>query len=274
MNAEKRRQHLLEKVNENGFISISDEAQAMGVSVETIRRDIDRMAGNKQLLKVRGGAAPARIQLRRDAEYMLRRLDNQQVKMSIGRAAASMITDGQVVFLDCGTSIQDIAKCISGVRNVTFVVNSVPVMSILLNKFAAGEIDGRAIMIGGEMDVHNRFTKGAGAVAELEHYSADIAFISCTAVSAQSVSGYTLDEGAYSAKLIQRAVRSVLVAESNKLGKTSLYAFARPGDFSCMITDDTNHVPDHVKNSFAAANVHTVVVSERWQDPSDQEDLG
>jgi DeoR/GlpR family transcriptional regulator of sugar metabolism len=261
MNAEKRRQHLLEKVNENGFISISDEAQAMGVSVETIRRDIDRMAGNKQLLKVRGGAAPARIQLRRDAEYMLRRLDNQQVKMSIGRAAASMITDGQVVFLDCGTSIQDIAKCISGVRNVTFVVNSVPVMSILLNKFAAGEIDGRAIMIGGEMDVHNRFTKGAGTVAELEHYSADIAFISCTAVSAQSVSGYTLDEGAYSSHLMQRAVKSVLVAESNKLGKTSLYAFARLGDFSCIITDDTHYIPENIKNSLAAANVNTVVVS-------------
>ena len=261
MNAEKRRQHLLEKVNETGFISISGEAQALGVSVETIRRDIDRMADNKQLLKVRGGAAPARMQLRRDAEYMLRRQDNQQVKMSIGRAAASMITDGQVAFLDCGTSIQDIARSINGVRNVTFIVNSVPVMSILLDKFAAGEIDGRAILIGGEMDVHNRFTKGAMVVEELSRYSADIAFISCTAVSAQSVSGYTLDEGAYSAHLMQRAVRSVLVAESNKLGKTSLYAFARPGDFSCMITDDTHHIPDNVKNSFAAANVHTVVVS-------------
>jgi DeoR/GlpR family transcriptional regulator of sugar metabolism len=143
------------------------------------------------------------------------------------------------------------------VHNVTFIVNSVPVMSVLLNKFASGEIDGRAILIGGEMDVHNRFTKGAMAVETLERYSADIAFISCTAVSAQSVSGYTLDEGAYSARLMQRAVRSVLVAESNKLGKTSLYAFARPGDFSCMITDDTNHMPDNLKNSFSAANVHT-----------------
>jgi DeoR/GlpR family transcriptional regulator of sugar metabolism len=158
-----------------------------------------------------------------------------------------------VVFLDCGTSIQDIARSINGVRNVTFIVNSVPVMSILLDKFAAGEIDGRAILIGGEMDVHNRFTKGAMVVEELSRYSADIAFISCTAVSAQSVSGYTLDEGAYSAHLMQRAVRSVLVAESNKLGKTSLYAFARPGDFSCMITDDTHHIPDNVKTKVASA---------------------
>ncbi len=261
MNAEKRRQYLLDKVNESGFISISGEAQALGVSVETIRRDIDRMADNKQLLKVRGGATPARMMLRGDAEYVLRKQDNQQVKISIGRAAAAMITDGQVVFLDCGTSIQDIARSVSGVKNVTFVVNSVPVMSILLEKFTAGEIDGRAILIGGEMDVHNRFTKGAMAVEELERYSADIAFISCTAVSSQSVSGYTLDEGAYSSHLMQRAVKSVLVAESNKLGKTSLYAFARLGDFSCIITDDTHHIPENIKNSLAAANVNTVVVS-------------
>ncbi|MBQ8511745.1 MAG: hypothetical protein IJ497_03955, partial [Clostridia bacterium] len=67
-------------------------------------------------------------------------------------------------------------------------------MSLLPDKFASGEITGRVIMIGGEIDVKNRFAIGASAAETMKQFCADLAFISCTAASARGVSSYDLDE--------------------------------------------------------------------------------
>ena len=79
--------------------------------------------------------------------------------------ASSMIRDGSVVAFDAGVSIQSVASCVSDVKNVTFVTNSISIASILLNKFHSGEISGRIIFIGGELDIQNRFSKGAFAAS-------------------------------------------------------------------------------------------------------------
>lgn len=137
MRAEDRLEFILRTAVRDNFVSISETAAHLDVSIETIRRDINRLCRENRLKKVRSGACPVKPSIRRDADYMLRKSQNQQVKLAIGREAARMITDGKVVIFDCGVSIQQIAASVTGVQDVTFITNSVPTMSILLDKFSS-----------------------------------------------------------------------------------------------------------------------------------------
>jgi len=260
MRAEERQKYLLDTAVKDGFVSISKASVALDVSIETIRRDINSLSRENKLRKVRGGASPVKLTLRRDADYLLRKNNNQQVKMSIGMEAAKLITDGKIVIFDCGVSIQNIAACVTDVRDVTFITNSVPTMSILLDKFTSGEITGRVIMIGGEIDTANRFSKGAAVTDTIDKYCADIAFISCTALSAENVSSYSLDECYFSSHVMSRTAVSILIAESEKLGKNSVYSFAKITDFDTIITDDRNGIPNDTLKILEVSDTRLIVV--------------
>lgn len=263
--SEERHNFLLNTAREHGFVSVSQAAARLKVSAETVRRDIEVLVNSNQLKKVRGGATPVKMPLRKDSGYLFRVHHNQQEKMSIGMKAASMIHSGNVVALDSGVSIQAIVSCLHGIHDVTFVTNSLPTALILLDKFSLGEISGRIVLIGGELDVRNRFAKGALAVDELDKYYFDLAFISCTALSVENVSSYSLDECAYSRHLLNRSATTVLIAESEKASKNSVYGFAKISDFDRIITDDKNKLPEDMlkvlstsKTQLTVAHVHTV----------------
>ncbi len=258
---EERQQYILTIANENEFASITDIAKRLDVSIETIRRDINKLCKEKSVKKVRGGAVLSKPSCRKDDDYLLRIKSNQHQKLTIGMKAASMIHDGSVVAFDAGVSIQSIASCISGVEKVTFVTNSISIASILLAKFNNGEISGRIIFIGGELDVQNRFSKGAFATNAIADYYFDVSFVSCTAISVEAVSSYSLDECSYSKQLIERSSASVLIAESNKIGKNSICRFAKISDFNTIITDDKNQIQDEFKKQCAESNVELVIVS-------------
>lgn len=258
---EERQDYILSVAKERGFASISDIAKKFGVSIETIRRDINKLCKDNLVKKVRGGAILSKPSCRKDEDYLLRIKSNQKQKLTIGMRAASMIQDGSVVAFDAGVSIQSIASSVSGVKNVTFVTNSISIASILLNKFNREEITGRIIFIGGELDIQNRFSKGAFATDTLKDYYFDISFVSCTAISFDAVSSYSLDECSYSKQLIERSSTSVLIAESNKICKNSICRFAKISDFDTIITDDKNQISDEIKKRCDEEKVELVIVS-------------
>lgn len=258
---EERQNYILTISKENGFASITDIAKKLDVSIETVRRDINKLCEENLVKKVRGGAISSKPSCRKDIDYMLRIRSNQHAKLTIGMEAASMIRDGSVVAFDAGASIHSIANCISGVNNVTFVTNSISIASILLDKFNRGEISGRIIFVGGEIDIQNRFSKGASATHTLMNYYFDVSFVSCTAVSYETVSSFNLDECSYSKQLIERSSFSVLIAESDKIGKNSICSFAKIGDFNKIITDDKNQIPDELKKRCEQSKTELVIVS-------------
>ncbi len=259
--AEERHNYLINTAREHGFVSVSQAAAHLKVSAETVRRDIAALAERNQLKKVRGGATPVKMPLRKDSGYLFRVHHNQQEKMSIGMEAASMIHSGNIFALDSGVSIQAIVSCLHGIHDVTFVTNSLPTALILLDKFSLGEISGRIVLIGGEIDVRNRFAKGALAVDELDKYYFDLAFISCTALSVENVSSYSLDECAYSRHLLNRSATTVLIAESEKASKNSVYGFAQISDFDCIITDDENKLPEDMIKALNASKTQLMIAS-------------
>lgn len=261
MRTEERQKYILNVAKSEGFVSISRAAERLSVSVETIRRDINILCKENQLKKAHGGAVPVKIPIRKDAEYLMRLHSNQQEKIAIGAEAALLIRDGSVIALDCGVSIQAMAKCISGVENVTFITNSIPTAAILLDKIESGEITGKVILIGGEIESNNRFSMGADVNEMLKRFHFDIAFVSCTALSADGASLHTLSECAYSAQMMAQSATSVLLAESVKLGKNSVCTFAGLTEFERIITDNKNEIPFDINKVIENSNTKLVVIN-------------
>ncbi len=261
MRTEERQKFIMTVACTEGFVSISDTASKLNVSIETVRRDINRLCESNQLKKIRGGAAPIKLPFRKDNDYLWRKKHNLQEKMAIGAEGASMIRSDSVVALASGASVEAIIPFISGVHNVTFVINSVRSAAILLDRFEAGELDGRIIFIGGELDRKNRFTKGSIVTDELDKYNVDISFYSCTAISPSGVSLYGLDECAYSKHLLKRSAENILVAESTKLGKNSLYTYANITDFSKIIIGGTYDIPKDILDVFENSKTELKIVS-------------
>ena len=261
MKSRERQKYILNTARDFGFVSISDAAKHLGTSIETVRRDINKLVELNYLMKKRGGAAPTKLSLRRDADYLERINTHKKERMSIGSVAASMIKSGSVVALDSGVSIQEVASAIRDVTDVTFVTNSLPTAAILLRKIDFREITGRVIMLGGEFDVSNKFTKGARLAEDISKYYFDIAFISCTSLSEDGASSFGLDECYYEEQLIKRSTVSVLVADSEKIGKNSLYTFASLSEFNHIIVDNKYKMPSNIKKVINETACELIVTS-------------
>src|SRR5271163_1771523 len=102
-----RKQQILAILKENGQVVAKDVSQCMGVSEDTIRRDLRELAQEGLLQRVHGGALPASPAV---ADFAGREKLRHEGKVAIGKAGASMIQPGQVVILDGGTTSREIAR--------------------------------------------------------------------------------------------------------------------------------------------------------------------
>lgn len=242
MRSVERLQYLLSKAVKDKFVSIPNSARELKVSVETIRRDINILCSQKRLKKVHGGAVPIQVPIKKDPAYAQRLRANPQGKEAIAAEAAKLVKNGDVVTLDGGATAMLVAQHITGVNNVTFVVNSLYIANILADKLESGEITGTLIMLGGQIKLSTRATDCSYLMEQLDKFHFDICFASASAVSSAGVSNTTMS-GVYVGKMLDHSAMRVLVVDSDKLGGTSTYRYANATDFDYIITDDQKQVP-------------------------------
>lgn len=251
MRAEERQNYILNTARESGFVSIIDTAKNLDVSTETIRRDIQKLCEKELLKKIRGGASPIGSKFAKDGDYWYRTRHGRNEKASIAAEAAKMIESNMIVAISSGTTPQLIANYITDVKNVTFVTNSIPVAMALLKRIDTGEISGQVIISGGKIDSENLITTSDTALEEIDHFNFNLAFVSCTAMSANGASSFYIHGIPFVRHIMKQSLSSVLVVESAKMGKVSTYTYAKLTDFDTIITDNKNSVPKDIAESIS-----------------------
>lgn len=260
MRRESRQEYILQTAQQNGFVAISAAAEHLQVSIETVRRDINVLCERNLLRKARGGATPVKLTIRKDSSYLLRMRQNHHKKIAIGTEAAKLIRNGDVVTMDGGATTTVLASCIYGIQDVTFVVNSLHIASILLEKIVNSEITGRVFIIGGELDPYTQTAADVLAATNIDKYHFDLAFISCSSLSANSVSNSSIS-GALVRHFMDNAAVRILVADSDKIGKSSVYEFAKPTEFDRIITDDAHPCPVDLLEALQSSDTELTIVS-------------
>jgi len=225
-----RKQELLASLKENGQIVAKDMSVAMGVSEDTIRRDLRELAREGLLQRVHGGALPASPAL---ADFAGRERLRHDGKMAIGATAAAMIEPGQVVILDGGTSAREVARHLPLDLKATIVTHSPTIALELLNHTSI-----EVILIGGRFFKHSVVAVGAAAIEAISQIRADIFFLGVTGVHPKT--GLTTgdyEEAAVKRALSHAAAETFVLASAEKLNAASPYAVIGLDEVNGIITE-------------------------------------
>src|ERR1700735_5435585 len=169
-----RKQQLLSRLKQDGKLVAKDLSLEMGVSEDTIRRDLRELAQEGLLQRVHGGALPTSPAM---ADFAGRETLTAQGKVAIGQAAAGMVRAGQVVILDGGTTARQVARHIPLELKATVVSHS-PTIALELVNHPNVEV----ILIGGRLFKHSVVAVGAAAIEAIAQVHADVYFMGVTGV--------------------------------------------------------------------------------------------
>ena len=131
-----RKHHILDVLHRDGQLIAKQMSAELGLSEDTIRRDLRELAAEGLLLRVHGGALPASSGV---ADLAARRHIATAAKAAIGRAAAHLIRPGQIVMLDGGTTTLELARCLPPELSATIVTHS-PAIAVALEDRANIEV--------------------------------------------------------------------------------------------------------------------------------------
>ncbi|SBN62407.1 transcriptional regulator, DeoR family [Curtobacterium sp. 9128] len=238
-----RQNRIIKALRLDGAASVQELADALSVSPATIRRDLEMLDRNGELVRTWGGAVLAPRQTAQDGddgepvETPFEEAGDIDLKRRMAAAAAAMVTDGQVVILDIGTTTPQIAELLRG-RDITVITTNLAVFDVLRDDEAV-----RLVLLGGVVRRNYRTLVGSLAEAALEHVSADVVFLSCTGVRAN---GHVVDNMAVEApikqSMIAAAERVVLLASETKFPGTGALRLCSLTDVDTLIT--TTGAPD------------------------------
>ncbi len=248
----KRQTDILKAVRLFGTCSVGKLAEDLGVSDETIRRDVRGLVNEGLVMKVHG-AIVVPDYLREDP-FTLRMQENRDEKLRIAAQASEMVENGNSLMLDTGSTTVYVAHALSSHRNLFVVTNSVEVARSL-----AGKNDNRVYMAGGELRADDGAAFGETATNFVEQFQVDIAFLSIAAISAENgLMDSELWEADYSRTVMQQAKRVIIVADHSKFERRALVKVCNFDRVDTLVT--TKEPPRAIAEQLAAANVDVVIV--------------
>lgn len=228
-----RRERIQNYLTVHRIAPISELSELLFVSEATIRRDLEWMESEGILVRTHGGAI-LNQRLQFEPEYQLRAQKNVEEKRAIGALAASMIGDGEIVFINSGTTTTHLIRQIKAGTSCTVVTN---------NLTAALEIsdgDFNLVLTGGTFQPKSNSVAGRFAIENLSQIYADQAFIGIDGVTTKH--GFTVPSSA-EAEVIRLMISRTkgpvnIVTDYSKWGVVSNFEIAKIDQVNRIITDD------------------------------------
>lgn len=225
MLAEERFGRILNIIEEEGSVEVSELMEKLNASESTIRRDLNAMDARGLLIKVHGGAMKKKNEYRtKDDEVELRKEQNVQQKMVIARVAAALIDDDDVVYLDAGTTT-DLMINQNINKQAMYVTNAVGHAKKL------SDLGCTVYLLGGEFKGMTDAIVGEEAVCSLDKYNFTKGFFGVNGVTDKQ--GFTtpeLKEALIKRKAMEHSKEAYLLADASKFGEVSSVTFGRMED--------------------------------------------
>jgi DeoR/GlpR family transcriptional regulator of sugar metabolism len=208
-----RRAMISARLARDGQLVAKAIADELGLSEDTIRRDLREMATEGLLKRVHGGALPLTPPL---PDFAARRTIASEVKRRLGRRAAELVKPGQVTFLDGGTTNAELARALPRDLRATIITHS-PTIAAELEHHVA-----EVVLIGGRLYKHSMVATGAATVAAIEQVRVDIFFLGVTAIHpAHGLSTGDYEEAAIKRAIARQSAETYVLATPEKFGAAS-----------------------------------------------------
>ncbi|MFP1748937.1 DeoR/GlpR family DNA-binding transcription regulator [Lonsdalea quercina] len=217
-------------------VSTEQIIQHLGVSRETVRRDILKLEARGMLRRVHGGIVATGPEP--EPPLSIRRTVQEKEKQAIARVAVQQLQPGQTIFVDAGSTTTLLADELLSMPGMTIITNSLNVALKLTAQEAEDRLLHDVILLGGHVESAIQATNGAQTVNELRRYRADVALMSPVGISsAAGASSFSHTEAAIASAMIDYAKTSILLADHTKIGVVSRVVYAPMSQIDKVVTD-------------------------------------
>ena len=231
-----RREQIASLLDDVPRVSVAELAEQFGVTDVSIRRDLTILEEEGLLRRVHGGAVAATREHGRNA-YALRARSAREEKKRIGAAAASLVSAGDVVVFDSGSTVAQVAAHISRPLRrsnaLTVVTNSLPVLDEV-GRWESPHL----VCLGGLYLPDHQALVGPQTVADMRDLSADIVVLGCDGLTVET--GLTTPHilvAEVGAVIAARGRRVVVVADSTKVGRHGFTPIVPLTSVHVLVTD-------------------------------------
>jgi DeoR/GlpR family transcriptional regulator of sugar metabolism len=252
--AEPRRKKILEWMQEEGSARVRDLSAAFLVSEATIRQDLEKLENDGHVSREHGGAflntLPHQVET-----LSLQHLENMDKKRKIGARAAALVSDGETIILDAGSTTTEIAQRLLARAGLTVITNALNIALIL------GAVPGFAVhMPGGQFKAPTLSLSGDKSVDYFRNIFAGKLFLATAGVSLETGLTYpSFADLQLKEAMIRAASHVYLVADSTKINRTSFTRLGTLDVIHSFITDDG--ISDKDVQEFERRGIEVIVAS-------------
>ncbi|MDR1795443.1 MAG: DeoR/GlpR family DNA-binding transcription regulator [Erysipelotrichaceae bacterium] len=249
MLAERRHEMILRLLDDKQLVSSDELARIMHVSIATVRRDLTLLHNQGMLVRQHGGAIKKKdkgttskqSEVPTDKKWNIHKEEKRQIAL----VASELVSDGDCIFLDSGTTPAYIYDYIRH-KNVTIVTNNF----LLVNQVK--EKDAPRIVFGsGVYDLHHHCVFSSNFLELIHQFNFDLAFIGCNGFSVEKkqCSCTSLDTSSTKNYALSRSRRNILVADGSKQQEQGILCFATFSNFEQILTTYFPHdeLPDLIR---------------------------
>lgn len=253
MEMPRRHADIMASARSRGRVLVDVLAAEHGVTPQTIRRDLNDLCARGLLARVHGGAVPAHSVS--NVAYGLRRELAGPEKRRIGLAAACLVSNDCSLFINIGTTTEQVARALYGHTDLVIVSNNINVINIL-----SGSPGKELILAGGTVRQSDGGIVGAAAAEFIRQFKVDYAVIGASALDEDgTVLDFDIREVSVARTIIANARQTILVSDASKFGRSAPVRICSIGDLSAFVTDAPP--PPAFREACQAGNVDLIVAA-------------
>lgn len=230
MNLNPRHRTIVAMVKEKGFLSTEELTRTLGVTAQTIRRDINELCGKGLLRRFHGGAGlPSSVE---NVDYLTRKVLLHEEKIRIARLVARLIPDHASLFINIGTTTEEVAKALSEHRNLRVITNNLNVAALL-----CANPTFEVIVAGGVVRT-DRGVIGESTIDFVRQFKVDYGIIGISGIDPDgTLLDYDYREVRVARAIIENARQVFLVADHTKFSHTPMVRLCHLSEIDDLFTD-------------------------------------
>lgn len=235
-----RRNNIAKIVVKEGFLSVSSAAKLFNVSAMTIRRDLELLDKRGIIQRSFGGAVKfdnniiTNLTKNIDPIFSRRTSEHKNEKRCIANAALGLVLMHESIGLDVGTTVCELAKLLVQFRGLNIITNSLRSVIALAESESA---ECNVHLLGGHARIDEGAICGPVTINQLRKYSLNKVFLGAAGLTAEGVFDFSVEDSEVKKAFIEVSDQVILLCDSSKFGKRSLYQFASLDSITKIVTD-------------------------------------
>ena len=251
MNPADRQTQIVNIVRERNRIAVDELAQLLQISKETIRRDLSELARIGKIQKYHGGASLP--MMTGEGPFRDRMSENAAAKALIAAEAVKLITPGETLLVDTGSTTLYFAEKLAEVSNLTIVTNSAEIARVI----SLAPSQSKTFLLGGEFNADNRQTVGSMAVSQIRSFRAHHAILTIGALDFRTgVMDFCIEEAQVARAMIEQAESVTILADSSKFQRIASFEVCSLDRVTYLVCDKLP--PGKIQTALKEAGVKIV----------------